>query len=74
MCVTHAAEVNRELLAFSDSRLRRPPTADRSTLPTGESDARSPRIVLEPAAQDLADATAKPPFLYELESRPPVRS
>ncbi|MFF5293716.1 alpha/beta hydrolase [Paractinoplanes globisporus] len=24
------------------------------------------RIVLEPAAQDLADATAKPPFLYEL--------
>jgi acetyl esterase len=25
-----------------------------------------PQIVLEPAAQDLADATAKPPFLYEL--------
>ena len=25
-----------------------------------------PRIVLEPAAQDLADATAKPPFLYDL--------
>ena len=24
-------------------------------------------IVLEPAAQDLADATSKPPFLYELE-------
>jgi acetyl esterase len=24
------------------------------------------RIVLEPAAQELADATAKPPFLYEL--------
>ena len=23
-------------------------------------------IVLEPAAQDLADATAKPPFLYDL--------
>jgi acetyl esterase/lipase len=25
-----------------------------------------PTIVLEPAAQDLADATAKPPYLYEL--------
>ena len=25
-----------------------------------------PRVVLEPAAQDLADATAKPPFLYDL--------
>jgi acetyl esterase/lipase len=25
-----------------------------------------PRIVLEPAAQDLADATAKPPYLYDL--------
>jgi acetyl esterase len=25
-----------------------------------------PTIVLEPAAQDLADATAKPPFLYDL--------
>src|SRR5215217_5953367 len=24
------------------------------------------RLVLEPAAQDIADATAKPPFLYEL--------
>ena len=24
------------------------------------------RHILEPAAQDLADATAKPPFLYEL--------
>ena len=26
----------------------------------------TPKIVLEPAAQDLADATAKPPFLYDL--------
>ncbi len=26
----------------------------------------STSIVLEPAAQDLADETAKPPFLYEL--------
>ena len=25
-----------------------------------------PNIVLEPAAQDLADATSKPPFLYDL--------
>jgi acetyl esterase len=25
-----------------------------------------PQIVLEPAAQDLADATSKPPYLYEL--------
>jgi acetyl esterase/lipase len=25
-----------------------------------------PTVVLEPAAQDLADATAKPPYLYEL--------
>jgi acetyl esterase/lipase len=25
-----------------------------------------PQIVLEPAAQDLAEATAKPPFLYDL--------
>ena len=26
----------------------------------------SARVVLEPAAQQLADATASPPFLYEL--------
>src|SRR5437763_16408205 len=25
------------------------------------------KIVLEPAAQELADATSKPPFLYELD-------
>jgi acetyl esterase len=26
----------------------------------------APQVVLEAAAQDLAEATAKPPFLYDL--------
>ena len=37
------------------------------TTPDGtEIDYTSSAVVLEPAAQDLADATSKPPFLYEL--------
>ncbi len=51
MCVTHAAEVTRELLAF----LERNPAMTITTTP----------IVLEPAAQQVADDTGKPPSLSE---------
>ena len=64
MCVSHAAEVNRELLAFLRETDSRPPRAEaqgRSAM------AVQSRIVLEPSAQGIVDATSKPPFLYELE-------